>query len=194
MEAQELPDFPSLGMDRIVLVRTEGLAEVTKALLLLNSGPVGFDTETRIIFSGPRVKDGPHIAQIATMEHTYVFQLHVKKCREVVAELVNSQTLMKVGFGVKNDLTSLRRALGVVPKNVVDIGKLPELKHNGQPCGLKNAVARVLGKHFDKPKTMIKSNWSRETLTDRQIQYAANDAFASLLVYNEVVRRQQCPK
>ena len=49
--------------------------------------------------------------------------------------------------------------------------------------GLKVAVAVVLGQRFIKSKKATTSNWANPTLTPQQLQYAANDAHASLLVY-----------
>ena len=49
--------------------------------------------------------------------------------------------------------------------------------------GLKAAVAVVLGQRFAKSKKATTSNWANKTLTPQQLQYAANDAHASLLVY-----------
>jgi ribonuclease D len=42
----------------------------------------------------------------------------------------------------------------------------------------------VLGQRFTKSKKATTSNWANPTLTSQQLQYAANDAHASLLVYH----------
>ncbi|RZL30799.1 MAG: 3'-5' exonuclease domain-containing protein 2, partial [Rubrivivax sp.] len=50
--------------------------------------------------------------------------------------------------------------------------------------GLKAAVAIVLGQRFAKSKKATTSNWANRTLTPQQLQYAANDAHASLCIFH----------
>ncbi|RZL07273.1 MAG: hypothetical protein EOP40_16075, partial [Rubrivivax sp.] len=52
-----------------------------------------------------------------------------------------------------------------------------------QAVGLKAAVAVVLGQRLQKSKKATTSNWANAVLSPQQLQYAANDAHASLLVY-----------
>ncbi|MFI3185618.1 MAG: hypothetical protein QX198_06515, partial [Methylococcaceae bacterium] len=49
------------------------------------------------------------------------------------------------------------------------------------------AVAIVLGQYLQKSKTLTTSNWAAKILSDHQQLYAANDAYASLCVYHELV-------
>ena len=49
--------------------------------------------------------------------------------------------------------------------------------------GLRAAVAIVLGQRMPKSKKVTTSNWAAAKLSPQQLQYAANDAHASLLVY-----------
>jgi ribonuclease D len=53
-----------------------------------------------------------------------------------------------------------------------------------QAVGLKTAVAIVLGQRMPKSKKVTTSNWAAPQLSPQQLQYAANDAHASLLVYH----------
>ncbi len=49
--------------------------------------------------------------------------------------------------------------------------------------GLKVSVAVVLGQRFSKSKKATTSNWAAARLTEAQLRYAANDAYAALRVY-----------
>lgn len=54
--------------------------------------------------------------------------------------------------------------------------------------GLKNAMALLFQVNFPKSKKISTSNWARRVLTSPQIQYAAADAYAPVLVFEELRR------
>ncbi|KAF3340072.1 Werner syndrome ATP-dependent helicase [Carex littledalei] len=45
--------------------------------------------------------------------------------------------------------------------------------------GLKNLAREVIGVQVDKPKSVTLSNWGKRVLSNKQIEYAAVDAFVS---------------
>jgi ribonuclease D len=188
MTDESLPIL-QIPMDKIKVVRSGTDAKSAREFILASDTIVGFDTETRIVFKGPAPADGPHIVQLSTLEKTFVFQMHVSECHKVVSEVVADPLITKVGFGLKNDMRGLRRLLNIQPLSMVDIGRLPGLKNGPNCAGLKTSVEKVLGMSIDKSRCAMKSNWARETLSDSQVMYAANDAWASLLVYNRLVGR-----
>ncbi|HBS80123.1 MAG TPA: 3'-5' exonuclease, partial [Pseudomonas sp.] len=47
----------------------------------------------------------------------------------------------------------------------------------------RGAVAAVLGSRVSKSRSVSTSNWSNRSLTDAQRLYAANDAYAALMVF-----------
>lgn len=49
---------------------------------------------------------------------------------------------------------------------------------------MKAAVALVFGRRFVKSRKATTSNWANRQLTEAQIRYAANDAWASIRVYD----------
>ncbi len=62
------------------------------------------------------------------------------------------------------------------------------------PMGLKNAMAFLFQVNFPKSKKISTSNWARKILTPHQIQYAAADAYAPVLVFEELWRLGVLPK
>jgi ribonuclease D len=50
--------------------------------------------------------------------------------------------------------------------------------------GVKAAVAVLFGQRYLKSKRAATSNWAQRTLSDSQVLYAANDAWAALCVYH----------
>jgi ribonuclease D len=129
------------------------------------------------------VSTGPHVVQFAAPDKTYVFQLFDSVCREVVCKLLTSKTVLKAGFGLAGDSTQIRRTLGVEPEHVLDLNTIFKAKGYTKELGVKSAIAVVFNQRFVKSKKATTSNWANKVLSEGQIIYAANDAWAALKVY-----------
>jgi len=81
------------------------------------------------------------------------------------------------------DNTQIRRTLGIEPEHVLDINTIFKAKGYAKELGVKSAVAVMFNQQFAKSRKATTSNWANKVLTDAQIIYAANDAFAALKVY-----------
>jgi ribonuclease D len=178
-----LEPFEGLELRDIVVVATPQDAE-RAAAQLLGAGIVGFDTESKPTFRKDEVNTGPHLVQFSTPTTAYLFQLHRTDCVPVVQQLIGASTLLKVGFGLSTDLTLIRNRLEVEPRAVFDIDT--EFRRRGyrKSVGVKSAVALVFDRRFVKSRKATTSNWANKQLTDAQIRYAANDAYASIRVYD----------
>ena len=178
-----LEPFEGLGLSDIVVVATPQDAE-RAAIALLAARVVGFDTESKPTFAKNEVNTGPHVVQFSTLQTAWLFQLHRTECNATLAELIASSLLTKVGFGLSNDLTLLRSRLGVEPQALVDIDS--EFRRQGyrKSVGVKAAVALVFNRRFVKSRKATTSNWANKQLTEAQVRYAANDAYASIRVYD----------
>lgn len=178
-----LEPFEGLGLNDIVLVATRDDAE-RAATALLAAGVVGFDTESKPTFAKNEVSTGPHLVQFATRETAWLFQLHRTDCNEVLGALIGSEALRKVGFGLSSDLSLIRQKLKVEPRAVHDIDD--EFRRRGyrRSVGVKTAVALVFGQRFAKSRKATTSNWASHRLSEAQLRYAANDAYASIRVFD----------
>ncbi len=177
-----LPPFPRLGLDQITLVRTG--AEARQAWTALRHHKVwGFDTESKPTFFKEQVSEGPHVLQLATTEHAWVFQLADVYCRGEVAHWLADPTRLKAGFGLGDDTKRLRWKLGVDPQGVVELNTLFRQRGYRREMGVKAAVAVLFGQCFAKSKKAATSNWSVVDLSESQLVYAANDAHAAACVY-----------
>lgn len=183
-----LEPFEGLGLNDIVLVATRDDAE-RAATALLAAGVVGFDTESKPTFAKNEVSTGPHLVQFATRETAWLFQLHRTDCNEVLGALIGSEALRKVGFGLSSDLSLIRQKLKVEPRAVHDIDD--EFRRRGyrRSVGVKTAVALVFGQRFTKSRKATTSNWASHRLSKAQLRYAANDAYASIRVFDALLPR-----
>ena len=175
--------FERLGTDRIALISTPSLADKACDALAAASA-WGFDTESKPTFVQGEVSDGPHIVQLATLDHAWVFQLHDPGCRVRVAELLALRGVTKAGFGLGDDTKRIQNKLGVQPADVLELNTVFRQRGYRKDMGVKGAVAVLFNKRFIKSKKAATSNWANARLTEAQLVYAANDAWAALRVFH----------
>lgn len=185
-EIAALPPFPRLGLAGITLVQTAEQART--AWQTLSQHPHwGFDTESKPIFFKDQVSDGPHVLQLASTSHAWVIQLHDPDCCAEVAGWLANPAHLKAGFGLRDDRRHLLRKLKVEPAGVVELNALFRQRGYRREIGVKAAVAVLFGQSFAKSKKTATSNWSVPCLSESQLLYAANDAFAAACVHQALV-------
>ena len=177
-----LPEFERLGLDRITLVSSSPQAHDAYAHLA-KATAWGFDTESKPTFKVGEVSDGPHIVQLSTTERAWVFQVHNMECRAVVAELMALGGIAKAGFGLGDDRKRIIQKLGVEPAGVLELNTVFQQRGYRKDMGVKGAVAVLFNKRFIKSKKAATSNWANERLTEAQLVYSANDAYAAIRVF-----------
>ena len=120
--------------------------------------------------------------QFALADKAYIFQLHRSECEKVVADLIESKEILKVGFGLKNDHGQIRSRLGIALNHVLDLDQIfRKLGYRGQ-IGVRGAMGALLKQGFKKSKSITTSNWAESELRSAQLLYAANDAYAALKI------------
>lgn len=172
----------------IVVDRPE---QVPEAITYLSAQSVlGVDTESR-----PSFTRGVHyptaLVQIGTEERVYLFRLtHVGMPKELAA-IFASPEIVKVGLAFKDDLNGLRRRQDFKPQNCVDLQSIVG-KYGILDLGLQKLFAICFGKKISKSQQV--TNWENSHLTPEQIRYAATDAWATLLIYKELMATKPLPK
>ncbi len=182
-----LPPFEGLAIDRVRVPAT--LAEFESAAAAIRAaGVVGFDTESKPLFDVGAVGDGPHVVQFATSTEAFVFQVHRTDGLTVLEALLQDAGVRKVGFGLRSDLQFIRARFGVELAAVIDLNDVFRGAGFRSSIGVRAAVAILFDRRFLKSKRQTTSNWALPKLDDRQLLYAANDAWAALRVHQEIVR------
>ena len=177
-----LPPFERLGLEHIELVCTASQALRAREQLLMAEA-WGFDTESKPTFKVGEVSDGPHILQLATAKRAWVIQLHDPECRAVAAGLLAHSGIVKAGFGLGDDRKRIIHKLGVDPANMLELNTVFRERGYRKDMGVKGAVAVLFNQRFIKSKKAATSNWANERLTEAQLIYAANDAYAAFRVW-----------
>jgi ribonuclease D len=178
-----LDPFHGLVLDQIFLV-SNALEAASAFSDLQQARDVGFDTESKPTFQKGEKSEGPHVLQFATMERAYIFQSHVKEVLPVVAALLESEEIRKIGFGLRGDLSHIWHRFGIRPSATIDLDQSFRRLGYRNPVGAKSAVAMLFQRRLQKSRSVTTSNWANWKLTKEQLIYAANDAYAALKVFH----------
>ncbi|MER2518282.1 MAG: 3'-5' exonuclease domain-containing protein 2 [Candidatus Accumulibacter phosphatis] len=181
-EIAQLPPFAGLTLDRIHLLKTPAQFEAARGAIL-GAGFIGFDTESKPTFAKGEPASGPHVVQFALREQAFIVRVDGEAACEFIKSIVESEAVVKIGFGLKSDRAVLLSKLGARIRAMVDLADALRRKGIRQTLGAKAAVAMVLGQRLQKSRSVTTSNWARQTLLPNQLLYAANDAYAALAVF-----------
>ncbi len=182
LEIAELEPFSGLPLERIFVVTDERQACLALEELLL-AGAVGFDTESKPTFLKGQKSEGPHVLQFATTHKAFIFQSHVTTSHPAIIELLNSEKLTKIGFGLGGDLHQISQRFGLRPAAIVDLDRTFKQLGYRNAVGAKSAIAMLFNRKLQKSKSVTTSNWAATKLSDGQLIYAANDAYAAMMVF-----------
>ncbi len=183
-----LEPFVGLPLDAIVVPVSS--AEFAAAMIEIQTARVvGFDTESKPTFVKGDVSSGPHTVQFATLEKAFIFQVFRPEGHEYLVEILRSTEVLKVGFGLESDRSQIQRKLDVTLDAVLDLNTV--FRHEGykSTAGVRAAVAIVMNQKFHKSKRVTTTNWAAPALNDKQLLYAANDAYAALKVLEALNKR-----
>jgi ribonuclease D len=193
-----LPPYQGLALADVRLVRTQADAEAALAALA-GADTIGFDTESKPTFQKGEVSTGPHLVQLADDRQAWLFQIATSRSRPegtsapaaeaapapgiaVLRAVLESKTILKVGFGLGDDLRRLRAKLGIDTHNVLDLSTALR-RGERNAWGAKTAVERFFGQRLQKSRKITTTNWAMPRLSDKQILYAADDAHVALRIY-----------
>ena len=180
-----LDAFDRLDLHQIQMVTTADQA-ASALQALQGENALGFDTESKPTFAKNEASTGPHIVQLSTLQKAWIFQLEDAECRRAVGQLLESPHIVKAGFGLGDDKKRITYKLGVDLQGVLDLNAVFKAKGYRKDMGVRGAVAVLFNKRFIKSKKASTSNWANPQLTEAQIIYAANDAYAAIRVYAEL--------
>ncbi|WP_338758832.1 3'-5' exonuclease [Massilia sp. METH4] len=180
----DLPPYQGIALADIRLVRTAEEAQAAQAALLAHDA-IGFDTESKPTFVKGQSSDGPHLVQFADELTAWLFPVgpDVAALLPALKAILESADTLKVGFGLADDVKRLRAKLGIEPARVADLSKALRVPGQKHDLGAKSAVAQYFGRKLQKSKKISTTNWATPRLTDKQLQYAADDAQVALRVY-----------
>jgi ribonuclease D len=147
---------------------------------------IGFDTETRPSF----VKGQIHkvaLLQLALPHKVFLIRLNFTGLTDEIREFLENEKAIKAGVGIRDDIKTLHK-LGRF-----HAAGFAELSTMAREIGLavesvKKLTALLLG--FRISKGAQTSNWEAQSLTEKQITYAATDAWVCLEIYKKLMQHK----
>ena len=166
---------------RIVVVTTENDAD--KAVDFLLAQPIlGVDTETRPAFK-KGINHKVALLQVAAHDICFLFRLNYTGITTSILKLLEDTTVPKIGLSLHDDIMSMHRRADFRPGNFIDLQK-----HVGEigieDLSLQKLYANFFGQKISKAQRL--SNWEADILTQQQKNYAATDAWACIMLYEEL--------
>lgn len=183
-EKKHISELPrAIFEGRIITILTEG--ETEKAVNYLLSQPIlGIDTETKPSFrKGICYKVA--LLQVSTKDTCFLFRLNYTGLTPSLIRLLEDKKVPKVGLSLHDDIHSLKARRDFKPGNFIDIQK--HVNEIGvEDLSLQKLYANLMGQRISKAQRL--SNWESDILQERQKRYAATDAWACILLYEELLR------
>lgn len=181
-------DLPRVVFEgRIILVLDEQNAE--KAVNYLLTQPVlGFDTETKPSFQRGRGMNKVALLQVSTLDTCFLFRLNRIGMTPAIIRLLSDRNVVKVGISWHDDLMQLRRRQYFTPGTFVELQK--EVRKLGvDDMSLQKLYANFFSQKISKSQRL--TNWEADNLGEGQQIYAATDAWACVMLYNEICRLRE---
>lgn len=180
----KIKDLPRVNFQgRIIIVLTESEAE--KAVnYLLKADVLGFDTETRPMFKKGK-QNTVALLQVSTRDTCFLFRLNRFGLCPAVVRLLEAEGVKKIGLSWNDDVRSLHALGDFTPKGFFELQE--HMKELGvEDMSLAKLYANLFGQRISKREQL--SNWEADVLTSKQQGYAATDAWACVMLYEEYVR------
>ncbi len=175
-----------LGQFEGEVVMAHSKKEVQDVLdILWKEEVIGFDTETKPSFR-KGVKNNVSLVQMATPEQAFLIRLNHTGVTADLRDLMSSPKITKVGIALRDDLKDLQELSSFDPAGFVELNQL--VKQIGiESNGLRKLAAIILGIRIS--KSAQTSNWENEVLSEKQIRYAATDAWVCIEMYRQLVTK-----
>lgn len=141
---------------------------------------LGFDTETKPSFK-KGLSNKVSLLQLSTLDKAYLFRLNCVGLHHSLIDLLEDESIIKVGVAIRDDIRLLCRLKHFEPKGFV------ELQTIATDLGFKDTSLKKLSAIFMDvriSKRQRLSNWEAKELSQGQILYAATDAWACFEIYN----------
>jgi ribonuclease D len=143
---------------------------------------VGFDTETRPSFKkGRRFKIA--LIQIATEDVCFLFRLNKIGIPASLESFLSDTSVLKIGLSLRDDFGAIRKRTNVEPSNFLDLQDYVG-QFGIEDASLQKIYAILFNKKISKGQRL--TNWEADMLSESQKKYAALDAWACLLIYNQL--------
>ncbi|HNP94923.1 MAG TPA: 3'-5' exonuclease [Cyclobacteriaceae bacterium] len=145
---------------------------------------IGFDTETRPSFTkGQRYSVS--LLQMAIPKKVFLIRLNHTGLTDDLKSLLENDEILKAGVGIRDDIKALQKLNNFNPNGFVELATIA--RNTGiEVESVKKLAGLVLG--FRISKSAQTSNWEAAHFSDKQLSYAATDAWVCLELYRQLMK------
>jgi ribonuclease D len=146
---------------------------------------IGFDTETKPVFvRGHHNKVA--ILQIALPHKVFLIRLLSTGFTPEIINFLQDETILKAGVAIRDDIKAMQLLKKFKPHGFVELAQMAR-EAGVEVESVKKLAALLLG--FRISKSAQTSNWEADILNEKQISYAATDAWVCLNIYKKLMAR-----
>lgn len=165
--------------------------EYDKAIFYLRRQKIlGFDTESRPVFSPGQHGNGVALLQLSGPEKAYLFRTGMLGMRKSLCSILSNEKIIKVGAASLDDVRGLQKLHGFKAAGFVDLQKIA-WEWGIRDKSVKKLAANILGCRISKAQQL--SNWEAQELTEAQCRYAATDAWVCREMYIRLLASEKHP-
>ncbi len=186
IEKMPLGAFPG----KIHVIDKTGIEFVKAVAYLRAQKVIGFDTETRPVFSPGQRHNHVALLQLSGGGQAYLFRVDRLGMRKLICSILSNPHIVKVGAAVHDDVRGLQYYQHFDAKAFVDLQKIA-YEWGIRDKSVKKLAANILGVRISKSQQL--SNWEAEQLTAPQQMYAATDAWICREMYLKLLKCEKHP-
>lgn len=188
-EIEKLPQGSFPG--KIVVIDKKGIDYAKAIAYLMAQRVIGFDTETRPVFTPGRQHHHVALLQLSGTGRAFLFRLNkTGGLSSLMRMVLSNPTIIKVGAAVHDDIRGLQYYGRFDACNFVDLQKIV-CEYGIRDKSVKKMSAIILGKRISKTQQL--SNWEVEELSAAQKMYAATDAWICREMYLKLQKSEKNP-
>lgn len=191
ISAEEIEKMP-LGAfpGEIHIIEKVGLEYAKAIAYLMSQKVIGFDTETRPVFTPGQPHNHVALLQLSGQDKAYLFRLNKMGMRKLVARILANKNIVKVGAAVHDDIRGLQHYMKFEAAGFVDLQKIV-YEWGIRDKSVKKMAAIILGCKISKTQQL--SNWEAPELSQPQQMYAATDAWICIEMYRKLMKSKKNP-
>jgi len=176
IEVLELASFPG----KIHVIQRPGFEYNRAISYLKNQKVLGFDTETKPVFTHGQHTSGVALLQLSGADEAFLFRVKTLGMRKRLCAILSNPNIIKVGAASHDDVKGLQKYREFQENGFVDLQKMVA-DYGINDKSVKKMAAIILGVRISKTQQL--SNWESPQLTEAQKKYAATDAWICREMY-----------
>jgi len=148
----------------------------------------GFDMEWKVTYVTGDYRQTAVLQLCSNDEKCYIFQVSMMNgfpCE--LKKVIESEDIIKTGLNINGDMSHLNVDYNITANGVVELSELANQSiNNHEKWSLNGLLMNKLGYQLVKDSNVRCGDWEMYPLTKQQLEYAALDAYAGLIIYKKL--------